>query len=45
MPRFSIIIVSWNALQHLQTFLGSVVQTKYDDFEIILADNASTDGS
>lgn len=45
MPRFSIIIVSWNALHHLKTFLPSVAGTDYDDYEIILADNASTDGS
>lgn len=45
MIRFSVIIVSWNALDHLQTFLPGVVQTNYSDFEIILADNASTDGS
>lgn len=45
MPRFSIIIVSWNALHHLQTFLPSVAASAYDDVEIILADNASTDGS
>lgn len=43
--RFSIIIVSWNALQHLQEFLQSVIETDYPDFEIIIADNASTDGS
>ena len=45
MPRFSIIIVSWNALNHLQTFLPSVAASAYSSFEIILADNASTDGS
>lgn len=45
MLRFSIIIVSWNALHHLKTFLPSVTETDYPDFEIILADNASTDGS
>ncbi len=45
MPRFSIMIVSWNALSHLKTFLPSVAATEYDDFEIILADNASADGS
>lgn len=45
MPSFSIIIVSWNALHHLQTYLPSVSATDYPDFEIILADNASTDGS
>ncbi|HLR32929.1 MAG TPA: glycosyltransferase family 2 protein, partial [Fodinibius sp.] len=45
MPHFSIIIVSWNALHHLQTFMESVAATDYPHFEIILADNASTDGS
>lgn len=45
MPRFSIIIVSWNALHHLQEFLPSVAETNYNDIEIILADNASEDGS
>ena len=44
-PRISIIIVSWNALPLLQQCLPSVVATDYPDLEIILADNASTDGS
>ncbi|MCW9708276.1 glycosyltransferase family 2 protein [Fodinibius salsisoli] len=45
MPSFSIIIVSWNALHHLKKYLPSVIATDYPNFEIILADNASTDGS
>ena len=45
MHRFSIIIVSWNALHHLQNFLPSVAETDYPDYEIILANNASSDGS
>lgn len=45
MHSFSIIIVSWNALHHLKTFLPSVTRTDYPDYEIILADNASDDGS
>jgi GT2 family glycosyltransferase len=43
--RFTIIIVSWNALPLLQRFLPSVAATRHDAFEILLADNASTDGS
>lgn len=43
--RFSIIIVSWNALDHLQTFLPSVAATDHPNFEVIIADNASTDDS
>lgn len=45
MPSFSIIIVSWNALHHLKTYLPSVAATEYPVYEIILADNASSDGS
>jgi len=45
MHSFSIIIVSWNALQHLQSYLPSIAATNYPEYEIILADNASTDGS
>lgn len=42
---FSIIIVTWNGLDHLKTFLPSVLKTSYEHFEIIIADNASTDGT
>ena len=45
MKSFSVIIVTWNGLHHLKEFLPSVVHTNYADFEIIIADNASTDGS
>ncbi|MGF1671115.1 MAG: glycosyltransferase family 2 protein [Balneolaceae bacterium] len=43
--KYSIIIVTWNALHHIKTFLPSVVATDYVDFEIIIANNASTDGT
>lgn len=42
---FSIIIVTWNGLDHLKTFLPSVLDTDYQKFEVIIADNASTDGT
>lgn len=45
MKGFSIIIVTWNGLSHLKTFLPSVIATDYPDFEVILADNHSSDGS
>ncbi|MFP4227872.1 MAG: glycosyltransferase family 2 protein [Salinivenus sp.] len=44
-PRVSVIIVSWNARSLLQECLPSVMATDYPNFEVILADNASTDGS
>lgn len=43
--RVSVIIVSWNALHLLRAFLPSVVASATRDVEIVLADNASTDGS
>lgn len=43
--RVSVIIVTWNALHHLKTFLPSVVESNYSELEIVIADNASTDGS
>lgn len=40
---FSIIIVTWNAIRHLQRFLPAVAESDYPDFEIIIANNASDD--
>jgi GT2 family glycosyltransferase len=44
-PLVSVIILTWNALSLLQEYLPSVVASSYDNLEIILADNASSDGS
>jgi hypothetical protein len=44
-PRVSVVIVTWNALPLLQQCLPSVVATDYPNLEIVVADNASTDGS
>jgi len=44
-PRVSVVIVSWNAVDLLKQCLPSVVETAYPNLEIVLADNASTDGS
>ena len=44
-PPVSIVIVTWNALPLLKQCLPSVVASDYPDLQIILADNASTDGS
>lgn len=45
LPRVSVIIVTWNAKELLQKCLPSVVATNYDNLEIVVADNHSTDGS
>ena len=44
MNFFSIIIVSWNGLGHLRTFLPSVIENS-PEAEVIIADNASDDGT
>jgi GT2 family glycosyltransferase len=44
-PKVSIIIVSFNSFEHLDTCISSVLKQNYPNFEVILSDNASTDGS
>jgi GT2 family glycosyltransferase len=41
----SIIIPHWNGIDVLSECLDSLKQTSYDSFEIIVSDNASSDGS
>lgn len=43
LPRVSIVLLNYNGLKHLQQFLPSVCATVYGNYEVVLADNASTD--
>jgi len=45
MPEISIIIPNWNGKQFLEDCLRSLRQQTFYDFETILVDNGSTDGS
>jgi len=45
MKSISVIIVNWNGIQHLEECLLSLSKQTTKDFEIILVDNGSTDGS
>jgi GT2 family glycosyltransferase len=45
MCKVSIIIVNWNGLEHLATCLDSLAAQTFRDFEVILVDNGSADGS
>jgi GT2 family glycosyltransferase len=45
MPEISVIIVNWNGKHWLQTCLGSLRRQTFSDFEVILVDNGSQDGS
>ncbi len=44
-PSASVVVLSWNGLQHLETCLGSLCRQTYTDREIVLLDNGSTDGT
>lgn len=45
MPKVSVIVLNWNGKAHLQDCLESLRQQSFEDFEVIMTDNASTDGS
>jgi len=44
-PRISVIIPHWNGRHHLDDCLGSLRRQTFTDFEVILVDNGSTDGT
>lgn len=44
-PLISVIVLNYNGLRHLKTYLPALVATKYEHTELILADNASDDDS
>lgn len=44
-PRVSIVILNFNGVKYLQEFLPSVLLTDYENLEIVVADNGSTDDS
>ncbi len=45
LPSVAIVILNWNGKHFLEKFLPSVLATDYDNFSVIVADNASTDDS
>lgn len=44
-PLVSVIILNYNGLQCLERCLSSVMKLKYPNYEVLVVDNASTDGS
>ena len=44
-PKVTIVILNWNGQKFLQQFLPSVLSTRYSNFEVVVADNGSTDDS
>ena len=45
MPRFSVVIPNWNGERFLETCFEALRRQDMQDFETILVDNGSTDGS
>lgn len=44
-PFFTIVVTSYNQLDYLKITLNSVFKQTYNDFELIIADDFSTDGT
>jgi GT2 family glycosyltransferase len=43
--KVSVVILNWNGRKHLEQFLPSVLSTDYPNYEVVVADNGSTDDS
>ena len=44
-PSVAVVILNWNGKAFLQQFLPGILLTQYDNLQIIVGDNASTDNS
>ncbi len=44
-PRIAVIIVNWNGRRHLERSLGAMGAQTYRALDVVVVDNASTDGS
>jgi len=44
-PQVSIVVVTWNSGQHIQNCLECIFSQSFDNYEIIVVDNASKDTS
>src|SRR5690349_10108270 len=44
-PPVSVIVLNYNGVRWIERCLKSLAETRYENFRVILVDNASTDGS
>ncbi len=44
-PRLTLVVPNWNGERFLSACLGSLREQSFEDFETVLVDNGSTDGS
>ncbi len=45
LPSVAVVILNWNGKHFLEKFLPSVMASEYENFSVIIADNASADDS
>ncbi len=45
LPEVAVVILNWNGRTYLERFLPFVISSTYNNLRVIVADNASTDGS
>lgn len=45
LPRATVIVLAWNGVEYLDACLRSVLAQDHPDFEVLVVDNGSTDGS
>jgi len=45
LPKVSVIVLNWNGMGYVEECLDSLLDQTYRDFELIVVDNGSTDGS
>jgi GT2 family glycosyltransferase len=45
LPKVAVVILNWNGKKYLHDFLPSVMASTYPNMEVVVGDNASSDGS
>jgi GT2 family glycosyltransferase len=45
LPKIAVVILNWNGKKYLQQFLPSVLASTYPKYELVVADNGSSDDS
>lgn len=44
-PKVAVVVLNWNGQKYLEQFLPFVLATSYNNLEVVVADNGSTDNS
>ena len=44
-PKVALVILNWNGVKYLRQFLPSVLSSTWPNLDVVVGDNASTDGS